>query len=135
MPTSSSDDIARHRGVIWLLRLEGLAVLAAATSAYAWTGTSWWLYAALFFTPDLAIAGYLGGPRIGAMAYNFAHTYALWLPVAAIGFATTNPLLLAIGLILVAHIGFDRALGYGLKYASGFKDTHLGRIGGPNLPT
>jgi len=28
-----------------------------------------------------------------------------------------------------AHIGFDRALGYGLKYSKGFGYTHLGRIG------
>ncbi|MDU3890869.1 MAG: DUF4260 family protein [Serratia liquefaciens] len=32
-------------------------------------------------------------------------------------------------LIWGAHIGFDRALGYGLKYASGFADTHLGGLG------
>lgn len=36
---------------------------------------------------------------------------------------------MAAGLIWSAHIGFDRALGYGLKYASGFGATHLGRIG------
>jgi hypothetical protein len=28
-----------------------------------------------------------------------------------------------------AHIGIDRALGYGLKYSTGFGFTHLGRIG------
>ena len=32
-------------------------------------------------------------------------------------------------LIWLAHIGMDHALGYGLKYASGFAVTHLGRIG------
>jgi hypothetical protein len=26
-------------------------------------------------------------------------------------------------------VGFDRALGYGLKYQAGFKHTHLGLIG------
>jgi len=36
---------------------------------------------------------------------------------------------MALALILAAHIAAARALGYGLKYASGFKDTHLGRIG------
>jgi hypothetical protein len=39
------------------------------------------------------------------------------------------PLLTQLALILLAHIAADRALGYGLKHASGFKDTHLGRIG------
>ena len=32
-------------------------------------------------------------------------------------------------LIWAAHIGFDRALGYGLKYPTSFGETHLGRIG------
>jgi hypothetical protein len=27
------------------------------------------------------------------------------------------------------HIAIDRVLGYGLKLPSGFRDTHLGRIG------
>jgi hypothetical protein len=40
-----------------------------------------------------------------------------------------QPLAVAIALIWLAHVGFDRALGYGLKYATGFADTHLGRIG------
>lgn len=31
--------------------------------------------------------------------------------------------------VVAAHVGFDRALGYGLKLPTGFKDTHLGRIG------
>jgi hypothetical protein len=39
------------------------------------------------------------------------------------------PLAGPLALIWLAHIGIDRALGYGLKYASGFGFTHLGRIG------
>jgi len=35
----------------------------------------------------------------------------------------------AISIIWIAHIGFDRSLGYGLKYADGFGYTHLGLIG------
>ena len=72
---------------------------------------------------------YLLGPRIGAGAYNVAHTYALALPLALIGFLAGQSAILAVGLIWVAHIGFDRSLGYGLKYPTGFGDTHLGRIG------
>ena len=33
------------------------------------------------------------------------------------------------GTILIAHTGMDRAAGYGVKLASAFGDTHLGRIG------
>lgn len=34
-----------------------------------------------------------------------------------------------LALILAVHIALDRTLGYGLKHESGFRDTHLGRIG------
>lgn len=34
----------------------------------------------------------------------------------------------AVALIWLLHIGFDRAIGYGLKYPSSFKETHLGRV-------
>ncbi len=33
------------------------------------------------------------------------------------------------GAVLVAHVGMDRAAGYGLKLTTSFQDTHLGRIG------
>jgi hypothetical protein len=45
------------------------------------------------------------------------------------GFGMNSPLTLSIAMIWLAHIGFDRALGYGLKYTTGFGYTHLGRIG------
>ena len=35
---------------------------------------------------------------------------------------------LAVGLVWLAHIGIDRALGYGLKYPTHFEDTHLQRV-------
>jgi hypothetical protein len=46
-----------------------------------------------------------------------------------LGFGFASPLTLSIALIWLAHIGIDRALGYGLKYSAGFGFTHLGRIG------
>jgi uncharacterized protein DUF4260 len=49
------------------------------------------------------------------------------------GFALASPLTLSIAMIWLAHIGIDRALGYGLKYEAGFTFTHLGRIGQPTL--
>jgi hypothetical protein len=120
-------DGAVHGPVRLWLRLEGLCVLAAAAYAYARSGHSWLLFAALFFVPDISFAGYAAGPRAGAIVYNLAHSYAgpLVLGVAAAATGTT----LAWALIWTAHIGFDRAMGYGLKYPSAFADTHLGRIG------
>ena len=112
-----------------ILRLEGAAAFAAAAALYAHAGFSCKIFALLFLAPDLAMLGYLVGPGVGAGAYNAAHTQALALPLALIGFLLGRPAVLAVALIWVAHIGFDRALGYGLKYPAGFGDTHLGRIG------
>jgi Domain of unknown function (DUF4260) len=116
-------------GLKTLLRLEGLALLAGMTLSYAVWGGSWWLYAILFLAPDLSFAGYLAGPRIGAIVYNAAHSTLAPAALMTAGFALAAPLALSIAMIWLAHIGFDRALGYGLKYSDGFGFTHLGRIG------
>jgi hypothetical protein len=42
------------------------------------------------------------------------------------GLAGHHPLVLALGLLWLAHIGMDRLAGFGLKYDSGFQRTHLG---------
>jgi hypothetical protein len=110
------------------LRLEGAVLLAAATVLYQGTGASWWLYAALFLAPDLSFAGYFGGPRIGAIVYNLAHTIIGPLALGIYGFLSRTPLAMQIALIWLAHIGFDHLLGYGLKYDKGFAFTHLGQL-------
>ena len=112
-----------------VLRFERLAVFAVALLLYAHAGFSWPLFALLFLAPDLSMLAYLAGPRVGAFGYNLMHTYALALALVLFGFAGDAPGLTATGLLWIAHIGFDRALGYGLKYPTGFGDTHLGRIG------
>jgi hypothetical protein len=109
--------------------MEGLALLILATAAFAQMDLSWWLYAAFFLIPDLSLAAYMGGPKAGAVAYNALHSTIGAAFLAGIGLFLDNPLCLGIAAIWAAHIGFDRLLGYGLKYASGFHDTHLGRIG------
>ena len=118
-----------------LLRLEGLAVLLVALGIYSQYGDSWWLFAGTFLLPDVAMLGYLISPKVGAWLYNSVHTYVMPLIFAGTAFAfrTTAAeyasLIGSITLIWIAHIAFDRALGFGLKRASGFTDTHLGRIG------
>jgi hypothetical protein len=116
-------------GLRLLLRLEGLALFAGAVALYAATDHSWLLFAALILAPDLSFAAYLAGPRAGALCYNLVHTtigpIALWVA----GSILTSPVSFAVALIWLAHIGIDRALGYGLKYDAGFGFTHLGRIG------
>jgi hypothetical protein len=116
-------------GVRTVLRLEGAAALAVALELYAHGGFSWLLFAVLLLAPDLSMLAYLAGPKTGALVYNLVHTYALAAPLALIGFVLGSALASALGLIWVAHIGLDRLMGYGLKYQSGFGDTHLGRIG------
>jgi hypothetical protein len=112
-----------------LLRLEGLALFILSSVAFAYTALSWWLYAILFFSPDLSFTGYLAGPRLGAVAYNAFHSTLGPALLAGLGLFLDHSMLLVIAAIWAAHIGFDRMLGYGLKYSSGFNDTHLGRIG------
>jgi hypothetical protein len=109
-----------------LLRLEGAAVLAISGGIYAVYGASWWWAALLFFVPDLFMAGYAINPRVGSILYNAAHTYVTPLVLGGVAFAWKASFLGSVALIWTAHIGFDRMLGYGLKFASSFSDTHLG---------
>ncbi|MGA2997009.1 DUF4260 domain-containing protein [Bradyrhizobium sp.] len=116
-------------GLRTVLRLEGLTLLAGMTLLYAFRGGPWWLYAVLFLSPDLSFVAYLAGPKIGACAYNAVHSTIIPLGLLTVGFGFAPPLVVSLALIWLAHIGFDRALGYGLKYSAGFGFTHLGRLG------
>ena len=117
-------------GVRLLLRLEGLGLFVLALMLYGNSHLSWLAFAVFFLTPDLSFLGYLAGPRIGALIYNAAHDTFLPIMLVVGGyFLAANYIVLATALIWLAHIGFDRALGYGLKYEVGFSFTHLGRVG------
>jgi hypothetical protein len=116
-------------GLRTMLRLEGLTLFIGMTLLYAVWGGSWWIYAILFLAPDLSFAAYLADARTGAIVYNAAHSYMAPVTLLTLGFALASPLALSIAMIWMAHIGIDRALGYGLKYFAGFGFTHLGRIG------
>jgi hypothetical protein len=132
-------DQVRHReklvvgatsgGVRVLLRFEGLCVLVISLLAYARFGDGWAIFALFFLTPDLSFLGYLAGPKFGAALYNCAHSFIGALAVLAVGVFASVAVAATVGLIWSAHIGFDRALGYGLKYSAGFGFTHLGLIG------
>jgi len=111
-----------------LLRAEGVAVAVAAVALYFHAAYPWWLLVVLALAPDLSMVGYLAGPRIGAAAYDAAHTYVLPVALAAIGLMVDADTAIQLGLIWLTHIGVDRAVGYGLKYPTDFKDTHLQRV-------
>jgi hypothetical protein len=109
------------------VRLEDVAGLVGSVLLYSKLEAGWGYFALLFLVPDLFMAGYAVNKTVGAVVYNIGHTYASPVFLAAVGYAMT-PSLYPIALIWAAHIGFDRMIGYGLKYAEGFKSTHLGRI-------
>ena len=111
-----------------LLRLEGLAVVAAAVVLYFHEDFGWILFAALILAPDLSFAGYAFGPKVGAIAYDSLHTEVFPVALGAVGVVADAGGATKIALIWLAHIGADRLLGYGLKYPTAFKDTHLSRV-------
>jgi hypothetical protein len=112
----------------WILHLEGASIFGVALYFYHFSHYQWWLFALFFLTPDLFMLGYLKDAKWGSAAYNLVHTI-------------TGPAVLLVGgsllavygcipcaLIWLAHIGFDRMLGFGLKYPTFFKDTHLRHV-------
>jgi hypothetical protein len=111
-----------------LLRLESLALLAGAIAVYSRVAPDWLLFALLLFVPDVAMIGYLRGAKLGSLVYNLGHTLAFSLALIALGAALQSTLLVQIGLIWTAHIALDRVLGYGLKYPTTFKDTHMQHV-------
>jgi hypothetical protein len=108
-----------------LLHLEGAAVLVVSLFAYHSIQASWFQFALLFLVPDVSMLGYAANVRIGAISYNAVHCYAAPLILAACSLGTNHTAMLSLSFIWMAHIGFDRMLGYGLKYPTRFKDTHL----------
>jgi hypothetical protein len=114
-----------------LIQLEELAMAAGGLFLLSECSLGWpaWAWALLFFAPDLSFLGYGFGSRVGAWTYNLFHHKGLAIGLALAGFAMQVDGLLAAGLLLFAHASFDRMLGYGLKYETGFEDTHLGPIG------
>src|SRR5918997_6797260 len=104
------------------------AVLLTSVMLYWASGGSWLLFALLLLVPDLSMLGYLAGPRAGAAVYNVFHAYPLPAVLGAFGLLGGSPLAVAVALVWFAHIGMDRLVGYGLKYPTEFKDTHLGRV-------
>ena len=114
-------------------RIEGaaLGVAGLALAVYAQPGWPWWLWPVALLWPDLSMAGYAAGNRVGAFTYNLFHLYA-WGPLLMLAglMAGGGTATIAAGALWLAHVGIDRALGYGLKLPAGFRDTHLGHIGG-----
>ena len=111
------------------LRLEGAAAFGAGLVLYSVSGGDWlWAIPALLL-PDVSAVGYLVSVRIGTFTYNLVHSWAPGFIVLALGLWLTSMELQLIAAVLIAHVGMDRAVGYGLKLPTSFQDTHLGRMG------
>ncbi len=111
-----------------LLRLEGLTVLVAALVLYFHADFGWVLLVVLFLAPDLSFAAYAFGPRVGALVYDALHTEIVPVALGTLGVVAGSGAATKVALIWLGHIGMDRLLGYGLKYPTAFKDTHLQRV-------
>ncbi|PEW83774.1 hypothetical protein CN445_24375 [Bacillus cereus] len=111
-----------------IIRLEGVIVLIAAICIYALNEFSWLIFLLLLLVPDVSMLAYLINNQIGAQVYNLFHTYIVSISLILIGVFLKSEALLMIGLIWTAHIGMDRMLGYGLKYKTSFKDTHIQKL-------
>ncbi len=107
------------------LRIEGFVVFVGALWLYFWQDGSVWLLILLGLAPDLSMLGYLLGPRHGSIIYNVFHTYTVPVVLAGTAAVFSSHYGVSVALIWIGHIGADRLFGYGLKFPSGFSDTHL----------
>ena len=112
----------------FFLRLDGLVLFISSLVLFGRTNQHWWWVPLLLFVPDIFMAGYARSTKVGALIYNLGHTYLLPVLTAFYGWFSNHFLVLAIGLIWLAHVGMDRFAGYGLKYDDTFKHTHLGTL-------
>ena len=112
-----------------LLKLEEGAIFLFCIFLFSKLNFAWWWFLALLFLPDIGMLGYIINPKVGAFTYNLLHYrfVATLIAFYALTYVNENWKLAAI--ILFAHISFDRAFGYGLKYNDSFSNTHLGVIG------
>ena len=113
------------------LRAEGLVAFLSASFLYFHFWGDWSFYIVALILPDIGIAGFLGGTKVGSVIYNVTHTFAIptalatWLLLSGVPYSNT---LLLLALVWCAHIGMDRAFGFGLKYPTHFSDTHMQRV-------
>jgi hypothetical protein len=120
--------------VKWILRIESAAIGLLGVAAFLTLGGPPLLLIPALLAPDLSAIGYLAGPRVGAVTYNLVHNWAVAVVFAFLAIAIDQVWPMQVAAILAAHVGFDRALGYGLKLPTSFHDTHLGRIGRNRTP-
>ncbi len=117
----------------YTLKLEEFALFLGSVILFgSVTEYSWWIFALLFFLPDISFAAYLINTKAGAFSYNLLHHKGVMIGLILFGYFAQFPMLLAVGIVFLGHSAFDRIFGYGLKFTDDFKHTHLGKIGPQN---
>ena len=111
------------------LKFEEVLMFSGAASLLYTIEIPWWVYIILVIGPDISMAGYAAGNKAGAALYNLFHHKGVALAVAFAGYGFQHEVLMITGIILFGHSSMDRIFGYGLKYITSFKHTHLGTIG------
>ncbi len=115
-----------------IVRLESLGLFILSVYIFSLLDFKWWMFPAFLLIPDLSMIGYAFGKKSGAILYNLFHHQFVAIFIYLMGIYLENEWFQFAGIILFAHSVMDRIFGYGLKYFSGFKDTHLGKIGKNN---
>jgi hypothetical protein len=112
-----------------IVKLEELGLFILGIYLFSLLDYQWWWFLVLILAPDLSMIGYAFGNKSGAFFYNVFHHKGIAVLLYIIGCYLKIEIIQLIGIILFSHSAMDRIFGYGLKYESGFKYTHLGEIG------
>ncbi|WP_126971437.1 DUF4260 domain-containing protein [Gynurincola endophyticus] len=112
-----------------ILSIEAVAEFFAAYFLFRLLNMPEWMFWAFLLAPDISMIGYSLGNKWGAYIYNFVHHKGVAIGVALAGWFLNSDIVIFTGILLYAHASIDRVFGYGLKYITGFSDTHLGKIG------
>ena len=112
-----------------IIKLEELGLFIFGIYLFSLLNYQWWWFLVLILAPDFSMLGYLFGNKSGAFLYNIFHHRGIAVLLYILGCYFKVEMLQLTGIILFSHSAMDRFFGYGLKYESGFKYTHLGEIG------
>lgn len=111
------------------LKIEELSMFILGCYLFSTLDYSWWWLVGLFLLPDIGMLGYVINSKVGSITYNIFHHKAIAVILYLLGVCIGSPILSFAGILIFSHASFDRMLGYGLKYNTDFKDTHLGKLG------
>ncbi|PVX46238.1 uncharacterized protein DUF4260 [Flavobacterium sp. 103] len=112
-----------------VIKLEELGLFILGIYFFNQLEYAWWWFLVLILVPDFSMIGYVFGDRVGALCYNVVHHRGIAIALYFVGIYCSNEIVQLSGVILFTHSSMDRMFGYGLKYETGFKFTHLGEIG------